>query len=165
MSRKRPPSQPRIVVREDQRRLLSYLKTCASRRDYTLVLLCLRTGLSTSEVVGLNVGHIFREDVVVSVLRISADIAKNRISRKLPLDEEIREKGFSRDDEELAYGLRCIAAPVFDHNDRPSYAISLSGPSMRMTDDRVRAMQPKIQQVCRRLSQKLRSKPFSENQN
>ena len=88
--------------------------------------------------------------------------SKKRFRQEL---EEIRENGFSRDNEELAYGLRCVAAPVFDHSDRPSYAISLSGPSLRMTDDRLQAMQLKIQQVCSRLSQKLRSKPFGENQN
>lgn len=77
--------------------------------------------------------------------------------------QEIRSKGISRDNEELAYGLRCVAAPVFDHSDRPAYAISLSGPSLRMTDERVEAMQAKIQQVCCRLSQKLRSKLFAEN--
>ena len=79
--------------------------------------------------------------------------------------EEIRENGYSRDNEELAHGLRCVAGPVFDHSDRPSYAISLSGPSLRMTDDRLQAMQLKIQQVCKRLSEKMRSKPFIENRN
>lgn len=88
--------------------------------------------------------------------------SKKRLRQEL---DEIRANGFSRDNEELEYGLRCVAAPVFDHNDRPSYAISLSGPSFRMTDDRVQAMQLKIQQVSSRLSQKLRSKPFIDNEN
>ena len=88
--------------------------------------------------------------------------SKKRLRKEL---EEIRRNGFSRDHEELAYGLRCVAAPVFDHSDRPCYAISLSGPSMRMTEDRVEAMQGRIQQVCKRLSEKLRSKIVAEKQN
>jgi len=91
---------------------------------------------------------------------------KNTITSKKRLREEleeIRQNGFSRDNEELAYGLRCVAAPVFDHRDRPTYAISLSGPSMRMTDERVRSMQSKIQKVCKRLSEKMRSKPAAEH--
>lgn len=72
--------------------------------------------------------------------------------------EAIRKNGFSRDNEELAHGLRCIAAPVFDHNARPSYAISVSGPSTRMTDDRFLLMEPKIINVCKRLSEKLGNK-------
>jgi DNA-binding IclR family transcriptional regulator len=85
---------------------------------------------------------------------------KKRFRKELA---EIREKGFSRDNEELEYGLRCVAAPVFDLNNRPSYAISLSGPSFRMTDDRIQAMQLKVQQVCSRLTQQLRSTPLIEN--
>jgi DNA-binding IclR family transcriptional regulator len=97
--------------------------------------------------------HAFTENTVTS---------KKQLRKEL---DEIRKNGFSRDHEELAYGLRCVAVPVFDHSDRPSYAISLSGPSMRMTEDRVQAMQVKIQQVSRRLSQKMRSKLFAEKQN
>ncbi len=47
--------------------------------------------------------------------------------------ERIRKNGYAVDDEELNIGLRCIAAPIFDHNAYPAYAISISGPAMRVT--------------------------------
>lgn len=47
--------------------------------------------------------------------------------------ERIRQKGYAIDDEEMSIGLSCIAVPIFDHNAYPAYAISVSGPSMRLT--------------------------------
>jgi DNA-binding IclR family transcriptional regulator len=45
----------------------------------------------------------------------------------------IRENGYAVDDEEMTIGLRCIAVPIFDHNAYPAYALSISGPAMRLT--------------------------------
>ena len=47
--------------------------------------------------------------------------------------ERVRQNGYALDDEEMTIGLRCIAAPIFDHNAYPAYAISISGPAMRLT--------------------------------
>jgi DNA-binding IclR family transcriptional regulator len=59
------------------------------------------------------------------------------------------------DDEELAAGLRCVSAPVFDHTDRAFYAVSVSGPAMRMTPERIETMLPLVTETCGRLSEKL----------
>ncbi len=69
----------------------------------------------------------------------------------------IREKGYAVDDEEMSAGLRCVAAPVFDHTGRAAYAISISGPSLRMTPQRVVEVFPLVIKICRQLSQKLGS--------
>lgn len=69
--------------------------------------------------------------------------------------EEIRMRGFAVDNEELSPGLRCVAAPVFDHSGRADYAISVSGPAARMTPERIEDLQPLVQKICRQLSQKL----------
>jgi DNA-binding IclR family transcriptional regulator len=47
--------------------------------------------------------------------------------------DRIRENGYAVDDEEMTIGLRCIAVPIFDHNAYPAYALSISGPAMRLT--------------------------------
>lgn len=49
----------------------------------------------------------------------------------------IRERGFAVDDEEHAVGLRCVAAAIFDQYGQPVAALSLSGPSARITDVRL----------------------------
>lgn len=69
--------------------------------------------------------------------------------------ENIRKKGYAIDDEELSIGLRCIAAPVLDYSGRPSYALSISGPTQRMKDERMEFMQEKLLSVCRRLTRKI----------
>lgn len=70
------------------------------------------------------------------------------------LDEisRIREVGYALDNEELSTGLRCVAAPIMDYTGMPSYALSISGPTQRMTDGRIEIMQEKLLSVCRRLA-------------
>jgi DNA-binding IclR family transcriptional regulator len=67
----------------------------------------------------------------------------------------IQEKGFAVDDEELSAGLRCVAAPIFDHNDRASYALSISGPAVRLSLKRIERIQPRLRKCCREISAKL----------
>ncbi|MGD8367709.1 MAG: IclR family transcriptional regulator [Desulfobacterales bacterium] len=69
--------------------------------------------------------------------------------------EQIRSCGYAVDDEELAPGLRCLSAPVFDHTNRAFYAVSVSGPAMRMTPERIEKMHPLVTRTCQRLSEKL----------
>jgi len=68
---------------------------------------------------------------------------------------KIREAGFAVDNEELSIGLRCVAAPVFDYAGRPSYALSVSGPTHRMSQIRIAAMADKVMAVCQNLSEKI----------
>jgi IclR family acetate operon transcriptional repressor len=51
--------------------------------------------------------------------------------------EGVRRKGYAVDDEENALGIRCVAAPVFDHTGEVIAAISISGPSARIVDHRI----------------------------
>ena len=46
---------------------------------------------------------------------------------------EIRRAGFALDNEEVAIGLRCVASPVFDEFSEPIAAISVVGPTLRVT--------------------------------
>ena len=70
--------------------------------------------------------------------------------------DRVRQHGWAMDNEELCLGLRCIAVPIFDHADYPRYAISISGPAMRMSDDRIPRMRDDLIAVSRELSQKLK---------
>lgn len=63
-------------------------------------------------------------------------LAPNTITQRPEFMTElarVRKNRFAVDDEEMTIGLRCIAAPIFDHNAYPAYAISISGPAMRLT--------------------------------
>ena len=59
-------------------------------------------------------------------------------ARKLGAElKQIRKQGFAIDNEEYAPGLRCVAAPVFDEHGNPVAALSISGPTIRVTAERV----------------------------
>ncbi|RXT50069.1 IclR family transcriptional regulator [Bradyrhizobium betae] len=57
----------------------------------------------------------------------------------------IRKQGFAIDDEEASMGLRCIAAVVYNDCAEPLAAISVSGMTSRLTDERL----PEIGQIVR----------------
>jgi DNA-binding IclR family transcriptional regulator len=50
--------------------------------------------------------------------------------------QEIRDKGYAIDNEEKITGLKCVAAPVIDSTGHVFGAVSISGPSSRMTGER-----------------------------
>lgn len=47
---------------------------------------------------------------------------------------EIRQRGYSFDNEECEIGARCVAAPIRDYTGKIIAGISVSGPTSRMTD-------------------------------
>src|SRR5277367_360435 len=51
--------------------------------------------------------------------------------------EAIRRRGYAIDDEEARLGLRCIAAVVYNDCSEPLAAISISGMTSRITDERL----------------------------
>lgn len=51
--------------------------------------------------------------------------------------KRIRDRGFAIDDEEYAIGLRCVASLIYDEFGAPLAGLSISGPTARMTDDRI----------------------------
>ncbi|MGQ5515078.1 IclR family transcriptional regulator [Halococcus saccharolyticus] len=63
----------------------------------------------------------------------------NTITDRETLDKElaeIRERGVAFDDGERITGLRCVAAPILSNKNRVLGAISVSGPSNRIQDER-----------------------------
>ncbi len=50
---------------------------------------------------------------------------------------DLRSTGIAYDDEEFSVGVRCLAAPVFAHNGSVCGAIGVSGPSPRVTDNKI----------------------------
>lgn len=62
---------------------------------------------------------------LTTVARLRADLKRTRESR------------YAMDDQEHSIGLRCIAAVILDEHRDPMGAVSLSGPAVRIPDERI----------------------------
>lgn len=68
----------------------------------------------------------------------------------------IAEKGYGIDDEELDIGVKCVSAPIRDYTRRIIGAVSISGPSMRFSDERMeKELIPLALQASKEISAKL----------
>ncbi|WP_349962853.1 HTH-type transcriptional regulator BhcR [Rhizobium sp. ZPR3] len=65
---------------------------------------------------------------------------------------EIRSRGWSIDDEEHTLGMRCVAAPIFDEYGEAIAGISISGPAVRLPDERVAALGPVVRAAAEELT-------------
>lgn len=65
---------------------------------------------------------------------------------------EIRSRGWSVDDEEHTLGMRCVAAPIFDEYGEAIAGISISGPAVRLPDERVAALGPVVRAAAEELT-------------
>ena len=68
----------------------------------------------------------------------------------------IAQSGYSVDDQEVELGARCVAAPVLDGNARVVAALSISGPTTRVSRERVPAFAQAIKKAARMISTQLR---------
>jgi DNA-binding IclR family transcriptional regulator len=68
----------------------------------------------------------------------------------------VKKQGFAIDDEENELGIRCVAAPVFDGKGRPVAAVSVSGPALRVTKERIRdVLELEVTKAASEISQRL----------
>jgi len=65
---------------------------------------------------------------------------------------EIRSEGLSYDNEENEPGVRCVAAPIFDNKGQVCGAVSVSGPSLRMTKDKIKRLSQKVREGAEKIS-------------
>lgn len=67
----------------------------------------------------------FTKNTITDVEKMMEELAK------------IKANGYSIDEIENEEGIRCVAAPILDHNNYPVAVISISGPTSRITKQRV----------------------------
>ncbi|MHB8135138.1 MAG: IclR family transcriptional regulator [Anaerolineaceae bacterium] len=66
----------------------------------------------------------------------------------------VRSQGFALDNEENEAGIRCVGAPVLDYSGQAIAAISISGPSERITLERAIELGPLVWECTRRVSKR-----------
>jgi IclR family transcriptional regulator, acetate operon repressor len=69
----------------------------------------------------------------------------------------IRDRGYAVDDRENEPDVRCVAAPIFDHEDHVVGALSVSGLTSRMTTAAIHGLAPLVVRAARQVSHELGS--------
>ena len=68
---------------------------------------------------------------------------------------QTRKRGYAIDDEEYNYGVRCVAAPVYDHRGSLVGTIGISGPAGRVTLERIDDFGSIVKDIANALSTRL----------
>ncbi|MEM7777939.1 MAG: HTH-type transcriptional regulator BhcR [Pseudomonadota bacterium] len=66
--------------------------------------------------------------------------------------ETTRARGWSIDDEERNVGMRCIAAPIFNAYGEAVAGISISGPTVRVTDEKLMEFGPLLKRAAAKVT-------------
>jgi DNA-binding IclR family transcriptional regulator len=70
--------------------------------------------------------------------------------------KNVAQQGYAIDNEELDIGVKCVGAPIRDYTRRIIGAVSISGPSMRFSDERIeKELIPLVKKAAEEISSKL----------
>ncbi|NLY91713.1 MAG: IclR family transcriptional regulator [Firmicutes bacterium] len=69
--------------------------------------------------------------------------------------KQIQAQGYAIDDEEHELGIRCVGVPIRDYQGSVIAALSVSGPTLRMTQDKLKQIIPVIINTGNRISKAL----------
>jgi DNA-binding IclR family transcriptional regulator len=94
---------------------------------------------------------------IVSNIRFTRYTPKTLCSREKLFEqlETVRRRGYAIDDEEIELGVRCVGAPIFNEDRWAIAAVSISGPTSRITAQNVRAIAQRVLTCCREISASL----------
>jgi IclR family acetate operon transcriptional repressor len=67
----------------------------------------------------------------------------------------VRKRGWAFDDQEQAEGLRCVGAAVYNEHGEVIGAISISGPTVRVTDERIGELGPMVKRAAAEVTERI----------
>ncbi|MDP4162260.1 MAG: IclR family transcriptional regulator [Bacillota bacterium] len=79
-------------------------------------------------------------------------VNKDRFLQEL---RQVKQQGFAFDHQENETGITCLAVPIFDHLGKIHAAASISGPTIRMTAERMEHLQKLMIELGKQISAKL----------
>ena len=88
----------------------------------------------------------FTERTIVDPAALLADLA------------QVRKRGWAIDNEERAEGLRCVGAAVYNEHGEVIGAISVSGPTVRMTEERIGELGPMVKRAAAEITDRVGGK-------
>ena len=69
--------------------------------------------------------------------------------------QRVRERGYAVDDEEYMIGVRCVGAPIFDHNSQGVAGLSIAGPASRMSEKSIESLAKLVTETAALISSRL----------
>ena len=69
--------------------------------------------------------------------------------------EEMKKNGYTIDNEEYVEGLKCVAAPIFDHDGKVRFSLSTTGPAFRMNEERIKELIVIIKEAANEISHRI----------
>lgn len=77
---------------------------------------------------------------------------KSEFVKKL---EETKKNGYTIDNEEFIEGIKCVAAPIFDHEGNVKFSLSTTGPAFRMTEEKIEELIIIIKEAANEISRRI----------
>ena len=94
----------------------------------------------------------------IAIKRLTANTVGNLQELKTEL-YRVRKNGYACDLEEHEMHIRCMAAPIWDHNGSVQSSVSITAPVVRMPVTRLRQLAPLIQSAGLQISRELGYQP------
>lgn len=96
-------------------------------------------------------------EAAIAGMRMPRLTANTLTSREKFLQElrQVKKDGYALDRAEALEGVYCVAAPVFDRQDNPVAAITVTGPGSRLQPERLPEFGDKVKEYARRISETL----------
>ena len=102
------------------------------------------------------------EKVLARIKEQSPSSHSEQMMRDLRLElEEVRRTGLAHDHEEVFKGVRCMAAPIFDNQNKFIAALSVSAPTVRLNDQVITNIEHHLIETSKKISWRLGASPAS----
>ncbi|MFC3207940.1 HTH-type transcriptional regulator BhcR [Aquamicrobium soli] len=111
-----------------------------------------RTAFHASGIGKAVLAHLDSERVEAIIRRAGLEAYTEKTLSNLPALRDdlaaIKARGWSVDDEERNLGMRCVAAAIFNEFGEPIGGVSVSGPTVRVTSQRLALIGPTVREAA-----------------
>lgn len=67
----------------------------------------------------------------------------------------MKKQDYAIDNEERYAGIKCVGTPIYDYTNKIVAAISISGPAVRLTNEKIEELKPLLIEVSEEISRKM----------
>lgn len=136
-----------------------YLDSCNPKNQLsTRSMLGVKAPLYCTGIGKAMLAYLPRETVEAVIAKGLKKYTENTIVEPEALYHElaaIQARGYSIDNMEHEFGIKCIGMPLRNHRGQVVAGISISGPSLRFSDDKIQVYAEKLQAVIHQIEEKL----------